>query len=210
MGREDHASIDETFTLVGNRRQRLVIQYFKQHANPVALADLAARVARWERDATEPSADEVNRVCASLHETHLPKLVELGLIDYDLDAQTIRYDPAAIAASVENAGSVMDFLWRTEEAEEAEETEKNVYRTTHDMTQHGLSVTIAQALAEVKDVNAAEMIDDFSRYVDTDALDTLFRTRRNGKTRQDSGFVHLEIDGADVTVDVHGEIEIKP
>ena len=78
------------------------------------------------------------------------------------------------------------------------------------MTQYGLSVTIAHALAEVKDVNAAGMIDDFSRCVDTDALDSLFRTRTNGKPRHDAGFIHLEIVGVDVTVDAHGGIEIKP
>lgn len=112
MGREDHASIDGTFSLLSHPRQRLVLQYFKQHANPIALADLAARVARWEQDATEPSTDVVSRVRTSLHETHLPKLVEAGVIDYDDDGQTIEYDRAAIAASIENAGSVMEFLWR--------------------------------------------------------------------------------------------------
>ena len=110
MGHEDHASIDETFRLLSQPRQRFVLQYFKQHTNPIALSDLAARVARWEQDATEPSSDEVSCVCTSLDETYLPELMEIGLIDYDHADHMIRHDRAAIAASIENASSVMGFL----------------------------------------------------------------------------------------------------
>lgn len=116
MGREDHASIDETFELLSDPFQRLVLQYFKHHVNPVGFTDLAARVARWQRVGTEPSDAEVARVQTVLHETHLPKLVELGLIEYDADGRTIEYDKAAIAASIENAGSVMDFVRPTTNA----------------------------------------------------------------------------------------------
>ncbi|GAB7020416.1 DUF7344 domain-containing protein [Halostagnicola bangensis] len=117
MGREDHASIDDTFSLIAHPRQRLVLQYFKQHTNPVALDELAARVARWEQAATDPSDEEISRVRTTLQETHLPNLMAAGLIDYDSDDHTIRHDRAAIAASMETANSVMEFLWHPEKGD---------------------------------------------------------------------------------------------
>lgn len=113
MGREDHASINETFRLLSHPRQRFVLQYFKQYTNPIGLDDLAARVARWEQDVTEPSAEEIGRVRTTLHETYLPNLVAAGVISYDQE-HNIRYDSAAIAASMENACSVIEFVWHPE------------------------------------------------------------------------------------------------
>lgn len=84
------------------------------------------------------------------------------------------------------------------------------YRTSHDMTSPGLSVTITQALAEVDGIDTVETVQNFSRYVDPDALDRLFRIPRNREHRHQEGFVHLEIEGIKVTVHADGEIDIEP
>ncbi len=89
-----------------------------------------------------------------------------------------------------------------------ETEDERVYRTTHDMEEGGLSVTIAQALAEVDDVDAAEVIHDFSEYADPDAFDRLFRIRPSESHRHEAGFVSLKIQGADVTVRADGKIRI--
>lgn len=91
-----------------------------------------------------------------------------------------------------------------------EESDDGVYRTYHDMTKPDLSVTITQALTEVDGVEINETVDNFPQYVDPDALDRLFRIPRSGDRRHDEGYIHLEIEGIDVTVHATGEIEIEP
>lgn len=118
MEHASHASIDETFALLSHDRRRLVLQYFKQYANPIELDTLAGRVARWEQDlGTEPLDQEVERVEQSLHETHLPKFGKTVLVKYDSDSREVRYDGEAIGASLANANNVMDFLWRADQPE---------------------------------------------------------------------------------------------
>lgn len=89
-----------------------------------------------------------------------------------------------------------------------EDTE-GVYRTQHDLETDGLCLTITEALAEIKGVNPATLIDDFSTYADPDALNRLFRVKPNGEHRDPAGQLELEIHEADVTVHADGEIEIE-
>lgn len=89
-------------------------------------------------------------------------------------------------------------------------TNEGTYRTNHDVTQNGLSVTVAQAVAEVEDVDAADLLDDFSKYADPDALDRLFRVRPGDEPRHEAGRIHLEIRENDVTIHADGEIVVDP
>lgn len=82
------------------------------------------------------------------------------------------------------------------------------YRTQHDMTEDGLTVTIALALAEVTDVDPKHVISDFTEYADPDALDAIFRVREGEQPRQ-TGFVCLTIKGHDVVVHSDGTIRIE-
>jgi len=82
------------------------------------------------------------------------------------------------------------------------------YHAHHDMTEDGLTVTIALALAEVADVEPKHVISDFTEYVDPDALNTLFRVRESEQTRE-VGYLHLSIEGYDVAVHSDGDIRIE-
>lgn len=93
---------------------------------------------------------------------------------------------------------------------QVEQADSGTYRTYHDMTEPGLSVTITEALAEVKNEPIVELIDDFTKYVDPDALDQLFRVGPSGTLRHGAGRVELRIRGIDVTVHADGEIVIDP
>lgn len=86
---------------------------------------------------------------------------------------------------------------------------EGVYRIQHDLHTDGLCVTIAEALAEIKGIAPATLIDNFSTYADLDALNRLFRVRPNGEHRDLAGSLELNIHGADVTVHANGEIEIE-
>lgn len=116
MKTDDRVSVDELFALLSESRQRLVLQYFKQHANPIDLDALAARVARWEENNGEqPSSEAVADVRSALHQTHLPLLVALELADYDRAQQTVTYDSAAITAIIHTVRDVLSFLWDADE-----------------------------------------------------------------------------------------------
>ena len=78
-----------------------------------------------------------------------------------------------------------------------------MYRTSHDMTTDGLSVTISQALAEVADVSATELVRDFSEYADPDALDRLFRAPATDPDARNDGVVVLWV--RSYRVKVHGD-----
>lgn len=89
-----------------------------------------------------------------------------------------------------------------------EEVEEGVYRVTHDMTETGLTVTIALALSEVADIEPEWLISRWTEYVDPDALDRLFRGKPSRDYSHEQEAVYLEIQGIDVTIYADGVIEI--
>jgi hypothetical protein len=84
-GRSQAISKGETFEVLRNRRRRYVLHYLKRYGGPVSLSDLATQVAAWEydRDVEHVSSDEHRRVYTTLQQTHLEKMEQVGIIDYD-------------------------------------------------------------------------------------------------------------------------------
>jgi hypothetical protein len=76
-------SLDTIFEVLVSERRRNALYALYRHAGPISLADLADEVASFEGEPTE-------RVAASLHHTHLPKLVEVGVADYDAEQDLVR------------------------------------------------------------------------------------------------------------------------
>lgn len=76
---------DELYDLLSNHRRRYVIHFCKQADDPLTLSDLAELVAAREQDksVTELTSAERKRVYTSLQQTHLDRLAEAGMIDYD-------------------------------------------------------------------------------------------------------------------------------
>lgn len=83
-----------------------------------------------------------------------------------------------------------------------------VHRTRHDVTEDGLTVSIAMALEEAIGVPATETISNFSSYADPDALCRLFRTPAV-TDGEPNGRVRLRIEGHDVLVYSDGEVEVR-
>ena len=85
-------SQDEIFAILSNPRRRYVLYFLNQHGEGIELTDLAEHVAAWENDTTveELSSKERKRVYVSLYQTHVPKLADHGLIDYDPDSGMVR------------------------------------------------------------------------------------------------------------------------
>ncbi|GAA0720783.1 hypothetical protein J2744_001644 [Halorubrum trapanicum] len=76
---------DEIYDLLSNHRRRYVIHFCKQADGPVSLSDLAERVAAREQDksVSELTSSERKRVYTSLQQTHLDRLAEADMVEYD-------------------------------------------------------------------------------------------------------------------------------
>lgn len=82
----DELTRDEIFTMLSNRRRRWVLHYLKQTDDQrVTLRTLVDSVSAWEYDvpADELSWKKRKRVYTALRQSHLPKLDDAGVIEYD-------------------------------------------------------------------------------------------------------------------------------
>ena len=84
-GTPQKLSEDLIVDILKNRRRRYTLHYLKQQDRPVELSELAEQVAAWENDTTVEglSANERKSVYTSLYQTHLPKLADAGIVDYN-------------------------------------------------------------------------------------------------------------------------------
>lgn len=87
----DRQSTDVILDLLGSQRRRDVLACLTDADDPIALADLAADVGvrESERALSEIPDGEIQTISTSLYHTHLPKLADAGVIEYD-DGDLIR------------------------------------------------------------------------------------------------------------------------
>ncbi|MGM0448881.1 MAG: DUF7344 domain-containing protein [Methanobacteriota archaeon] len=85
----------EIFELLANRRRRFAIHALKRAGGPMDVADLSTRVTAWERgvDPETIGYDDRRNVHTVLTRTHLPKLDERGVVDYDAEAKVVKPTP---------------------------------------------------------------------------------------------------------------------
>ncbi|QZP38417.1 DUF7344 domain-containing protein [Halobaculum magnesiiphilum] len=97
---------DDVFALIEDRRRRTVLRYLRNRTGTgdITVGRLAAAVAsveavEGERGGTEATDREgsvdpavVDQVSVTLRHVHLPKLADRGVIDYDPDAGTVRFE----------------------------------------------------------------------------------------------------------------------
>lgn len=106
---EQSLSKDTIFDILSNSRRRYVLYYLDQEPESIQLTDLAEHVAAWENgtDVDSLGKKESKRVYVSLYQTHIPKLAEAGLIEYDKEAGTV--------SLASNATEIYDYLRRPED-----------------------------------------------------------------------------------------------
>ena len=84
---------DDLFKTLSNRRRRYVLHYLKQHADSeaVPIRTLSEQIAAWENgiDAATVSSKQRKRIYTALHQTHLPRMDRLGVIEYDANRGTV-------------------------------------------------------------------------------------------------------------------------
>lgn len=88
---------DQIYHLLQNERRRNILRYLHNLDGQVAMRDLAEQVAAWENDTTVQalSSSERQRIYIPLYQSHLPKLDEEGIIEYDQSRGTVRKTSAA-------------------------------------------------------------------------------------------------------------------
>ncbi|MFB6139526.1 MAG: hypothetical protein ABEJ26_03725 [Halosimplex sp.] len=85
----------EIFDVLQNQRRRYVLEYLNRYDEPVGLSDLATQVAAWEYQTPveEVTNDQKKRVYTTLQQTHLGKMEEAGIIDYDDEENLVARTP---------------------------------------------------------------------------------------------------------------------
>ena len=82
---DDDLSKGEIFDVLQNERRRYALQYLREHDGPVQLGDLASHVAAQEYDCPDSAVTSAQRkrVYTTLQQSHLPRMHDTGIIDYD-------------------------------------------------------------------------------------------------------------------------------
>ncbi|WP_435335459.1 DUF7344 domain-containing protein [Haloarchaeobius sp. TZWWS8] len=92
----------EIFDVLRNQRRRFVLQYLKRRDGPVELGDLATQVAAWEyhTPCEDVTSEQRKRVYTTLQQTHLPRMSEANIIQYDSDEGLIEPTPRSRDLSI--------------------------------------------------------------------------------------------------------------
>lgn len=82
---------DDVFEILSNHRRRMVLYYLRKHGETADVKDLAEGIAAMENEVAveELTNQQRKRVYVSLYQTHLPKMAESGVIEYDKEAGTV-------------------------------------------------------------------------------------------------------------------------
>jgi predicted transcriptional regulator len=103
--------LDEVYRALGHPRRRYLC-YTLHESDEWSLDELAAKIAAWDYDIDVEDVTDRQRdqVYVDLYHAHVPKLVELGVIRFDEDEETI--DAAETATQVlralEGMGATLD------------------------------------------------------------------------------------------------------
>ncbi len=92
-GDDDTLPKEVAFDVLSNARRCHVLEYLMQSdERAVALRDLSEQLAAWENDIpiAEVGYKQRKRVHTSLYQTHLPKMADLEIIEYDRRSGVVR------------------------------------------------------------------------------------------------------------------------
>ncbi|WP_075937349.1 DUF7344 domain-containing protein [Halosegnis longus] len=87
----DELTTDAVFETLSSRRRRYALHYLTHTGGETTTRALSEQIAAWEngieREAVVPK--QRKRVYTALHQTHLPKMAKLGVVEYDRNRGTI-------------------------------------------------------------------------------------------------------------------------
>lgn len=117
MSSSDSAALnsDQIFEILSSQRRRMVLYYLRRHGGSATMSELADQIAAWENDTEidEMTSQQRKRVYVSLYQTHLPKLADTNLVDYDADEGDVRLtDRATEMDAFLSTNQPTEYRWR--------------------------------------------------------------------------------------------------
>ncbi|WP_435158875.1 DUF7344 domain-containing protein [Haladaptatus sp. DFWS20] len=108
---ESILELQPVFEAIGHPRRRYLVYTLAEQAE-WSLDDLATKLAAWETDTAEANIATITRqeMYTSLYHSHVPKLVDLDVIEFDDETETITPGPHAVQVltALEGAGGSLD------------------------------------------------------------------------------------------------------
>lgn len=80
---------EDIHDVLRNRRRRLVIDILQDNGGPQTVRELSEHIGAVESGEEPPPRNVKQSVYVSLLQTHLPKLHELGVVDYQPEGKTV-------------------------------------------------------------------------------------------------------------------------
>ena len=87
--RSDILPAEQVYAVLANERRRRALEQLESVGGVVTVHELSSLIAGRETGESPPPKRSRESVYTSLVQTHLPKLAELGVIEYDRETQTI-------------------------------------------------------------------------------------------------------------------------
>ena len=90
-------SENELFDVLANQRRRFAVHLLKREADDsIAIGDMAEQIAAWENgiDTAEITGNERKRVYTALQQSHLPKMDDAGVVEFNKDRGVVEPTPA--------------------------------------------------------------------------------------------------------------------
>lgn len=94
---EEELSLDLLFEVLKNSRRREVIRYLREEGEQTTLSDVAEHIAALENDTDVRSltSSQRKRVYVGLYQCHLPKMADMGVVEFDQNRGTLELGPNA-------------------------------------------------------------------------------------------------------------------
>ncbi len=86
--------------VLSNERRQMVLTLLREDDDEMTARELSERIAELETEETPAPRNIRQSAYVSLHQTHLPKLDELGIIEYDQSSKSVRLHDRADEVSV--------------------------------------------------------------------------------------------------------------
>lgn len=86
--------------VLSNERRQMVLTLLRETGESMSARELSERIAELETGESPPPRNIRQSAYVSLHQTHLPKLDDLGILEYDQSSKTVALNDRADQVSV--------------------------------------------------------------------------------------------------------------
>jgi hypothetical protein len=91
----DRIDPETVHEVLRNDRRRRTLEYLRERLEPVSVRELSESIAGIEASISPTPRDLRQSVYNSLHQTHLPKLDDFDIVDYDKDRKMVALEERA-------------------------------------------------------------------------------------------------------------------